>query len=97
MKNLIIDVMQVLEENDCFFHDGTIADDSDYKWTDCKYVYATYWEVEKHFRVGDIPTDKDNKLFWEIDDSGYKAKPLLEMTQMVYSLMFKAMLKAKNI
>lgn len=93
MKDLLIDIMQVVEENDCFYHDGTIADDSADKWTDCKYVYATYWEIEEHFRVDNVPTDKDNKLFWEINDSGYRAKPLPEMTEMIFALMFKARLK----
>ena len=96
VKDLLIEVMQVLEENDCFFHDGTIADDWAYKWTDCKYVYATFWEVDEHFRIDRDPFDKDAKLLWEIDDSGYRAKPLPEMTELVSNLMFKAMLKARN-
>ena len=92
VKNVMMLTNEVLEENDCFYHNGAPADDSAHKWTDCKYVFATYDEIESHFAVNYKYSSIKEKVLWEIDDSGCKAKPLPEISEIISHLMFTSVL-----
>lgn len=92
VKNILMVVNEILENNDCFYHDGTPSEDSAYKWTDCKYVFATYEEIESHFSVDYNHSSIEKKIFWEIDDSGYEAKPLPEISEIISHLVFTGIL-----
>lgn len=92
MKNVLMVVNEILENNEGFFHDGTPSDDSAYKWTDCKYVFATYEEIESHYVVDYKHCSIEDKVLWEIDDSGYKAKPLPEISEIISHLVFTGVL-----
>ena len=92
VKNVLVLVNEILEKNDCFFHDGSPSGDSDYKWTDCKYVYATYSEIADRFLTAYKPLDIEEKILWEIDDSGCKAKALPEISEIISHLVFTGVL-----
>ncbi len=91
-KNVLMVVNEILDNNDCFYHDGSPSDDSAYKWSDCKYVFATYDEIDSHFMVDYKYCSIEDKVLWEIDDDGCKAKPLPEISEIISHLMFTSVL-----
>ena len=92
VKNVLALVNEILENNNGFFNDGSPSDDAAYKWTDCKYVFATYEEIEPHFVVNYKHFSIKEKVLWEIDDSGYRAKPLSEISEIISHLVFTGVL-----
>jgi hypothetical protein len=94
VKDIYMDIMEVLETNDRYFHDGGVLQTGIANWDDCKYIYASYWEIEDHFKMatGYSPIDKEEKIFWEIDDNN-RAVALPEITEIIIHLMFKTALK----
>lgn len=95
MKDIYMDIQEVLNENKGFFHDGTAFDgDNVDMFTECQYLYASADEMEQHYKLQNAPADNNKKVLWQIDDSDYKATALLEITEIINHLMFKTMLKA---
>lgn len=92
VKNVLMVANEILENNDCFYHDGSPSEDSAYKWTDCKYVYATYSEITDRFSTAYKPLNIEEKILWEIDDAGYKAKALPEISEIISHLVFTGVL-----
>ena len=92
IKKVLMLKNEILEKNDCFYHDGSPSEDTEHKWTDCKYVYATYSEITDRFSTAYKPLDIEEKILWEIDDSGCKAKALPEISEIVSHLVFLGVL-----
>lgn len=96
MKDIYMNIEEVLEENRGFFHDGGFFDgDNVDVYQECLYVYATADEMEEHYILKNAPRDSNRKVLWQVDsDSGYKATALLEVSEIIHHLLFQATLKA---